>query len=174
MHSPLTAYNESHLPYYRKVQDFGFKAKLFGINISVFPIYEYENNIMAKSFNINQVNQFLLGVRVLNNTKLAEFIKKVKINDLVFNILPLEYTLVSKQSAVSGEYLYRYEKDKQDVEYILSNKNKLGISDDKTQEIMSNYPDYSISIAYKISGNQTTTMDGEAYKKLVLTNRNVS
>lgn len=174
VHNPLTVYKEDQLPYYRKIQDFGFKANLFGINISVFPIYEYKNDIMAKSFNINEKNKFLLGVRVLNNTKLTEFIKQVNIYDSIFNILPLEYTLVSKQGAVEGSYAYRYEKDKQDVEYILSHKIELGISDEQLQEILSNYPDYSISIAYEINGNQTTTMGGKTYKKRVLTNRHIS
>lgn len=174
VHNPLTAYKENQLSYYRKVQDFGFKAKLFGINISVFPIYEYENDIMAKSFNITDKHQFLLGVRVLNDMTLTQLVRPVCIEDAIFYTLPLEYTIVSKQSAVDGKYSYRYEKDKQDVEYILSHKDELGISDDKIQEIMSNYPDYSISIAYEINGEQTTTMSGETYKKLVLTNRNIS
>ncbi len=174
VHNPLNVHKEEQLPYYRKVQDFGFKAKLFGINISVFPIYEYKNNLMAKSFNINEMYKFLLGVRVLDNTKLAEFIQQVNVYGSIFNILPLEYTLASKQSAVEGSYAFRYEKDKEDVKYILSNKDELGISDEKLQEILKNYPDYSISIAYEINGNQVTAMDGEAYKQLVLTNRQAS
>ena len=153
VHNPLSAYKEEQLSYYRKVQDFGFKAKLFGINISVFPIYEYENNLIAKSFNINEMYKFLLGVRVLNNTKLADFIQQVNVYGSIFNILPLEYTLASKQSAVEGSYAFRYEKDK---------------------EILKNYPNYSISIAYEINGDQVTTMDGETYKQRVLTNRQIS
>lgn len=174
VHNPLNAHMEDQLPYYRKVQDFGFKAKLFGIDISVFPIYEYKNNIMAKSFNINEMYKFLLGVRVLDNTKLGEFIQQVNMYDSIFNILPLEYTITSKQSAVEGNYVYRYEKDKEDVEYILSHKDELGISDEKLKYILEKYPNYSIAIAYEINGNQVTTMDGETYKQLVLTNRQVS
>lgn len=174
VHNPLTEDREDELPYYREIQDFGFKAKLFGVDISVFPIYEYKNNIMAKSFNINNEHQFLLGVKILNNTRIKEFIKKVKANGVSFNILPLEYTIVSKQSALDEKYQSRYEKDKQDVEYILSHKDELGISDDKIKEILANYPDYSISIAYEVCGDITITMNGEEYKKLVLTNRNIS
>lgn len=174
VHNPLTEHKEDLLPYYRKIQDFGFKAKLFGINISVFPIYEYENNIMAKSFNINDMYKFLLGVRVLDNTKLAEFIKQVNVYDSVFNILPLEYTLASKQRAVDEKHAYRYEKDAKDIEYILSHRTELGINDKQLQEILNNYPDYSISVAYRINDNgTTTTMNGESYKALVLSNRNI-
>lgn len=174
VHNSLTEYKEEQLPYIRKIQDFGFKAKLFGINISVFPIYEYENNIMAKSFNINEKGNFLLGVRVLNNTKLSDFIKSVRVDNLDLSILPLEYTLASKQSAVEGNYAYRYEKDKEDVEYILSHKDELGISDEMLKKILNNYPDYTVSIAYRIDGESTTTMNGETYKELVLKHRNLS
>lgn len=174
VHNPLSVHKEERLPYYRKVQDFGFKAKLFGIDISVFPIYEYKNNLMAKSFNINKMYKFLLGVKVLDNTKLAELIQQVNVYGSIFNVLPLEYTLASKQSAVEGSYAFRYEKDKEDVKYILSHKDELGISDEKLQEILKNYPDYSISIAYEISGDQVITMDGETYKQLILTNRQLS
>lgn len=161
--------------YYNKIQDFGFKAKLFGINISVFPIYQYKNNIMAKSFNINEMYSFLLGVKVLNNTNIDDFVKNVQLYDSLFKVLPLEYTLVSKQSAVDKEYSFRLEKDKEDVEYILSHKEELGIDDNKIQEILNNYPDYSISIAYRVNDNGTTsTMGGETYKELVLTNRHIS
>ena len=174
VHDTRNINKEASLPYYRKVQDFGFKAKLFGINISVFPIYEYDNNIMAKSFNVNKDHKFLLGVKVLNNTKIEEFIKKVNIYDSILNILPLEYTLASKQSAINEKYLFRCEKDKQDIEYILSHKKELGISEDLLEKVLLNYPDYSISIAYEVLGDQTVTMDGESYKELVLTNRHLS
>lgn len=174
VHNPFNAHKEEQLPYYRKIQDFGFKGKLFGISISVFPIYQYENDLMAKSFNIREMYKFLLGVRVVDNTKLAEFMKQVSVYGSIFNILPLEYTLASKQSAVEGGYAFRSEKDKEDVEYILAHKDELGISDERLKEILKNYPDYSISIAYEINGDQVTTMDGEDYKQLVLTNRNVS
>lgn len=161
--------------YDNKTQDFGFKAKLFGINISVFPIYQYENNIMAKSFNINEMHRFLLGVRVLNNENIDNFVRKVELYDSVFKVLPLEYTLVSKKSAVDGQYSFRLEKDREDVEYILSHKKQLGIDNEKIQEISKKYPDYSISIAYRVNDNGTTsTMDGATYKELVLTNRNIS
>ena len=130
---------------------------------------------MAKSFNINDKNRFLLGVRVLNNENIENFVKNVEVYDCTFKILPLEYTLVSKKSAVNENYSFRLEKDKEDLEYILSHKEELGITDDKTQEILSKYPNYSISIAYKVNDNaSTTTMSGETYKELVLTNRNIS
>ena len=130
---------------------------------------------MAKSFNINDKNRFLLGVRVLNNENIENFVKNVEVYDCAFKILPLEYTLVSKKSAVNENYSFRSEKDKEDLEYILSHKEKLGITDEKIQEILSKYPNYSISIAYKVNDNATTTtMSGETYKELVLTNRNIS
>lgn len=174
-YDPFDEFFSKTRSYYNKIQDFGFKAKLFGINISVFPIYQYENNIMAKSFNINEMYRFLLGVRVLNNTTIDDFVKNVELYDSTFKVLPLEYTLVSKKSAVDEQYSFRLEKDREDVEYILAHKEELGIDDEKNQEILSKYPDYSISIAYKVNNNKTiSTMGGETYKELVLTNRHIS
>lgn len=175
VYDPFEEFFSKTRSYHNKTQDFGFKAKLFGINISVFPIYQYKNNVMAKSFNINEMYKFLLGVRVLNNANIDDFVRNVELYDSVFKVLPLEYTLVSKKSAVDEEYSFRLEKDKEDVEYILSHKEELGIDDEKIQEILSKYPDFSISIAYKVNDDGTTsTMDGEYYKELVLTNRNIS
>ena len=174
VHNQRNVKEEKELPYYRKVQDFGFKANLFGVNISVFPIYEYNNDIMAKSFNINDMYNILLGVRVINNTALDDFVREIHLYDSTFKVLPLEFTLVSKQSALDGKYINRSDKDKKDIEYILEHKDELGISDEKLEQIKSNYPDYSISIAYKVDGKYTTTMGGETYKKLVLTNMHVS
>ena len=174
-HNSLEEFFEKTKPYYNEIQGFGFKAKLFGINISVFPIYQYKNDIMAKSFNINERNKFLLGVRVLNNEKIENFVKNVKLYDTLFKILPLEYTLVSKKSAVDEQFSSRLEKDRLDIEYILSHEEELGLTDEKIKEILSKYPDYSISIAYRVNDSGTTsTMDGDTYKELVLTNRNIS
>lgn len=174
-YNPLREFFNRNSPYYYKIQDFGFKANLFGINISVFPMYQYGNDIMAKSFNVNELYRFLLGVRVLNNTSIDSFIKNVKLYDSAFKVLPLEYTLVSKQSAVNQKYLSRLEKDREDIEYILSHKEELGIDEEKLKQILSHYPDYSISIAYKVNDNGTTsTMGGNTYKKLVLKNINIS
>lgn len=175
VYDPFEEFFSRTRSYYNKTQDFGFKAKLFGINISVFPIYQYENNIMAKSFNINEMYRFLLGVRVLNNANIDDFVRNVELYDSIFKVLPLEYTLVSKKSAVDEHYSFRLEKDKEDVEYILFHKEELGIDDEKIQEILSKYPDFSISIAYKVNDNGTTsTIGGATYKELVLTNRNIS
>lgn len=174
-HNSLEEFFEKTKPYYNEIQGFGFKAKLFGINISVFPIYQYKNDIMAKSFNINERNKFLLGVRVLNNEKIENFVKNVKLYDTLFKILPLEYTLVSKKSAVDEQFSSRLEKDRLDIEYILSHEEELGLTDEKIKEILSKYPDYSISIVYRVNDSGTTsTMDGDSYKELVLTNRNIS
>lgn len=160
---------DSGRPYYQVPQDFGFKGSLFGINISVFPIYDYENNLMAKSFNIRDMYQFLLGVRLMNNTKLSDFARSVNVFDTEVNILPLEYTIVSKESAIKEGYIKRTDKDAIDLAYIEEHKKELGISDEVIAELRKNYPDYSISVAYALEENGTVeTVSGEAYRKLIL------
>lgn len=162
---------DSSRPYYQVPQDFGFKGSLFGINISVFPIYDYENNLMAKSFNIRDMYQFLLGVRVMNNTKLNDFARSVNVFGTEVNILPLEYTIVSKESAIKEGYIKRTDKDAIDLAYIEEHKKELGISDEVIAELRRDYPDYSISVAYALQENGTVeTVYGETYRKLILKN----
>ena len=86
-------------------------------------------------------------------------------------ILPLEYTLVSKQSAIEQNYDERLQKDVADIEYIIQHKDELGISDEMVEKIKEKYPDYSVSIAYKIENGEANTMTGESYKEYILMNR---
>jgi len=176
---PFESYFSARRDYYNVVQDFGFKANLFGVNISVFPMYQYGDDIMAKSFNVNELYEFLLSVRVQNNTQIGDFVRNVQVYDSIIKIVPLEYTLVSKRSAVDENYEHRLPKDVADIEYITRHKEELGITDESVEQISANYPDYSVSIAYKVDGTKTKTktMDGESYKEYVLINkgtRNVS
>ena len=173
VHSPIHYHKEAQLPFYRVLQDFGFKGKLFGVNISVFPMYEYENDIMAKSFNANNDTQYLLGIKIMKNTKIKDFVKNVNLCGASLNILPLEYTIASKQGAIKDKYYKRFDKDKEDIEYILNHKEELGIDDNLLQEILDNYPDYSVSIAYAAT-DPVEIMSGEAYKKLVFSDRLVT
>ena len=138
VHSPIHYHKEAQLPFYRVLQDFGFKGKLFGVNISVFPMYEYENDIMAKSFNANNDTQYLLGIKIMKNTKIKDFVKNVNLCGASLNILPLEYTIASKQGAIKDKYYKRFDKDKEDIEYILNHKEELGIDDNLLQEVLDN------------------------------------
>lgn len=169
--NPLESYFERTSAYTHPIQDFGFKGKLFGVNISIFPIYQYGPDLMAKSFNVTDLYQYLLAVRVMNNTQLNQFSQIVDINNLKLNILPLEYTIISKQSAIEDGYLKRSQKDQLDLTYILEHKKELEINEERLSRIKRNYPDYSISIAYCLVGNKVETMGGEHYKKLMLQNK---
>lgn len=169
VHSPIYYHKEEELPYYKVLQDFGFKGSLFGINISVFPMYEYKDNLMAKSFNANNEKQYLLGVKIMNDTKIDKFIKNINICGTNLKMMPLEYTLVSKEGAIKDKYYKRYEKDQEDIKYILEHKDELGIDDELLEEIRKKYPDYSVSIAYTVT-DPVQIVDGNTYKKLLFTN----
>lgn len=153
------------------LQDFGLKGSLFGVNISIFPVYQYKNDLMAKSFNISDVYEYLLAVRVMNKTSLNNFAKNVNIYDNNINILPLEYTILSKESAIKSGYIKREEKDAIDILYIMKHKDELGISDAYIETIRENYPDYSIAIAYYLNGFRVEKMSGEKYKEYMLMNK---
>lgn len=169
--NPFETFLASRRDYYNKIQDFGFKAKLFGVNISVFPMYQFGKDIMAKSFNVNTLYQFLLGVRVMNNAQMDDFVKNVHIYGSAVKILPLEYTLVSKESAVGANYVNRLLHDVADIEYIMKHREELGVTDERLEWVKTNYPESSVSIAYLINNGQVKTMGGESYKEYVLMNK---
>lgn len=173
--NPFHAFFAEGRSYYNKIQDFGFKAKLFGVDISVFPMYQYKNDIMAKSFNFRDDARFLLGIRLINHMEISDFVRNVQVYDSACRVLPFEYTVVSKKSAVDGNYSYRFSKDQEDVSYILSHQEELGFDSKYLQQIKENYPDYSISVAYLLhDSGKVSTVGGETYKQYVLTNRHIS
>lgn len=149
-------------------QDYGLKGSLFGVNISIFPLYQYDGDLMAKSFNISDVYKYLLAVRVMNKTSLEGFAKNVKVFDSNINILPLEYTIISKESAINSAYIKREEKDAIDIDYIMKHKEELGINDEYIEYIRQNYPNYSIAIAYYLADAGVKKISGEYYKELML------
>lgn len=155
----------------RTLQDFGLKGSLFGVNISIFPIYQYNNDLMAKSFNITDTYEYLLAVRVMDNMAVKDFAKNIKICGNALNILPIEYVIISKESAIEKGYQKRAEKDKEDLAFIEENKEKLEIDEELKQKLKDNYPDYSISQAYFVGGNGVEEIGGEKYKELMLLNK---
>lgn len=155
----------------RCLQDFGLKAKLFGVNISIFPIYQYNKDLMAKSFNITDIYEYLLAVRVMNNMEIKDFAKNVKICGNSLNILPIEYVIISKESAIDQGYEKRSTKDKEDLEFIEEHKSELGIDEELKSKLKDNYPDYSISKAYFVGSEEVETISGEKYKDLMLLNK---
>lgn len=155
----------------RCLQDFGLKGKLFGINISIFPIYQYESDLMAKSFNITDIYEYLLAVRVMNNTEVKDFVKNVQICGNNINILPMEYVIVSKKSAIDQGYQKRMEKDKEDLTFMEGHHDELEIDDAYQEKIRENYPDYSVAMAYYVGPRAVEKISGEKYKDLMLLNK---
>lgn len=153
------------------LQDYGLKGSLFGVNISIFPVYQYKDDLMAKSFNISDVYEYLLAVRVMNKTSLDSFAKNVKVFDNNINILPLEYTILSKESAINSGYTKREEKDAIDIDYIMSHKEELGIRDEYIEYLRQYYLDYSIAVAYNLNGEVVEKISGEQYKEYMLMNK---
>lgn len=155
----------------RCLQDFGLKGKLFGVNISIFPIYQYNNDLMAKSFNITDMYEYLLAVRVMNNTEVKDFAKNVQICGNNLKVLPTEYVIISKESAIEQGYQKRAEKDKEDLAYIQKHKEELAIDDEFKEQLKEKYPDYSIAMAYFVGPSGVEQISGEKYKDLMLLNQ---
>ncbi|MDE6292361.1 MAG: hypothetical protein K2L98_01625, partial [Bacilli bacterium] len=152
------------------LQDFGLKGKLFGIKFSIFPIYQYDGDLMAKSFNITDMYEYLLAVRVMNNTEIKDFAKNVQICGNNLHILPIEYVIISKESAIEHDFKKRVEKDKEDLAYIEKHHDELAIDDELKEKLKENYPDYSIAMAYYVTRDGVEKIGGEKYKDLMLMN----
>lgn len=163
-------------------QDYGFKGSLFGINISVFPIYQWNRDnkldICAKSFRIGKEDgdsKFLLNTVVTRNTPITSFSKLVEICGGQIGAANLEYTIASKKSAINHGYILRQESDLADLQFIEDNKSILGIDDDLVKHYEQNIPNYGIAKVYRIKRNyEVCEYTPEQYRDMVTRNHKPS
>lgn len=160
-------------------QDYGFKAKLFGINISVFPLYDWKFEdgsigVCAKSFRISKEEgdwNFLLNTIVSKGITIDEFCNEVRILGYNVKVAKIEYTMASKRNAIRFGYVLRKETDETDLKYIESHSSELDIKESQVKMFMENIPDYGISYVYRITrAGDAVEMSPEAYKHIVTRN----
>lgn len=160
-------------------QDYGFKAILFGINISVFPLYDwtFEDGtigVCAKSFRLSKEvgdYNFLLNTIVSKGITMEDFGKEVCIFGQNVKIAKPEYTIASKRNAIKFGYVLRKETDETDLNYIEAHKEELGIDERKVDFFKKNIPEYGISFVYRITrAYDAEVMSPEQYKHIVTRN----
>lgn len=160
-------------------QDYGFKAILFGINISVFPLYDWtfvDGNIgvCAKSFRISKEKgdwNFLLNTIVSKGITINDFYNEVCILGHNVRATKTEYTIASKRNAVKLGYVLRKDTDEADLRYIETHSSELGIDESQVELFMQNIPDYGVSHVYRITrSGDANEMSSEAYKHIVTRN----
>lgn len=160
-------------------QDYGFKAVLFGINISVFPLYDWtfadgSIGVCAKSFRLSKEEgdwNFLLNTIISKEITINDFCREVFIGGEKVKIAPIEYTIASKKNAIKFGYVLRKDTDEADLKYIEAHKNELNIDEKQVNFFMKNIPDYGISFVYRITrSNEASEMSPEAYKHVVTRN----
>lgn len=160
-------------------QDYGFKAKLFGINISVFPLYDWKFEdgsigVCAKSFRISKEEgdwNFLLNTIVSKGITIDEFCNEVRILGYNVKVAKIEYTMASKRNAIRFGYVLRKETDETDLKYIESHSSELDIKESQVKMFMENIPDYGISYVYRVTrAGDAVEMSPEAYKHIVTRN----
>ena len=160
-------------------QDYGFKAILFGINISVFPLYDWtfvDGNIgvCAKSFRISKEKgdwNFLLNTIVSKGITINDFYNEVCIFGHNVRATKTEYTIASKRNAVKFGYVLRKDTDEADLRYIETHSSELGIDETQVELFMQNIPDYGVSHVYRITrSGDANEMSSEAYKHIVTRN----
>lgn len=160
-------------------QDYGFKAVLFGINISVFPLYDWTFDdgsigVCAKSFRLSKEEgdwNFLLNTIVSKGITMADFCTEASIFGQKVKIVKIEYTIGSKKNAIKFGYVLRRDTDEEDLKYIEAHRNELGVDESQVDFFMKNIPDYGISFVYRITrAYKVSVMKPDEYKHLVTRN----
>ena len=160
-------------------QDYGFKAILFDINISVFPLYNWtfkdgSIGVCAKSFRLSKEEgdwNFLLNTIVSKGITIDDFYNEVCILGHSARVVKTEYTIASKRNAIKFGYVLRKDTDEADLKYIESNSCELGIDESQIDFFMKNIPDYCISFVYRITrAYDASVMSPEEYKHVVTRN----
>lgn len=160
-------------------QDYGFKAVLFGINISVFPLYDWifedgSIGVCAKSFRLSKEKgdwNFLINTIVSKGISINDLFNEVSILGHNARTVKTEYTIASKRNAIRFGYILRKDTDEADLEFIEAHRNELGIDETQVEFFMNNIPDYGISYVYRISrAYDASNMSPEAYKHIVTRN----
>lgn len=157
-------------------QDYGFKAILFGINISVFPLYDWtfrdgSIGVCAKSFRLSKDEgdwNFLLNTIVAKEVTIDAFYNEVCILGYNARVAKVEYTIASKRNAIRHGYVLRKDTDETDLEYIDTHSDELSIDNKQVKFFGNNIPDYCISHVYRITrSNEAIEISPEKYKHLV-------
>lgn len=160
-------------------QDYGFKAVLFGINISVFPLYDWtfkdgSIGVCAKSFRLSKEISdwnFLLNTIVSKEITIDQFYNEKHIFDHDTRVAKIEYTIASKRNAIRFGYILRNETDEVDLKYIESHRSELDIDENQVEFFTKNIPDYGISHVYRVTRSYEVKVIGpEEYKHLVTRN----
>lgn len=160
-------------------QDYGFKAVLFGINISVFPLYDWifedgSIGVCAKSFRLSKEKgdwNFLINTIVSKGISINDLFNEVSILGHNARTVKTEYTIASKRNAIRFGYILRKDTDEADLEFIEAHRSELGIDETQVEFFMNNIPDYGISYVYRISrAYDASNMSPEAYKHIVTRN----
>ena len=160
-------------------QDYGFKAVLFGINISVFPLYDWtfedgSIGVCAKSFRLSKEEgdwNFLLNTIVSKGITIDNFYNEEYILGYNARVVKTEYTIASKRNAIRFGFILRKDTDEADLKYIEAHSRELDIDESQVEFFMKNIPDYGISYVYRITrGNDANQMSPEAYKHVVTRN----
>jgi hypothetical protein len=175
--------NEVYNNVYNK--EFGFKGRIeiniplineikqHKVNVSLYPLYMEENDICSRGFrfgyNYKKRGNYLLETRLLReNFSLNDFVVPSTILVKPVNIVVPEWTIASKKSAMTDNYLHRKDKDKADLDFMNIYENELNIDKEKVKKMQYSMPSYAVRSAYKIeNGVVKEVLDGEDYADAV-------
>ena len=171
-------------------RDYGFKAWLFGIKVSVFPLKDAvldngEIAVSSKSFRIGKDGDwsYLLDTVITREMYMKDIYKVVNISGTEVKVIRTEYTKASKRNAINYGRDSRQNTDLTDLHYINRHSKELNIDKKLVNFFMKNIPDFSVykayAIAYLRDGNWDTygkveMLDGSDYVIKVTRNKDES
>jgi hypothetical protein len=147
--------------------DYGFAGKLHGIDISVAPIYEHNNCIMARTVSTGSHGDFFVDRYKLMDYPLGDLTVKQNIFGCDINTFANEYTLLTKLRSIRNGLKYRAEKDGEDIRFIHDNIHALNITPKRIIQIAKRLPNNNVICAHKIDGGKIVgTYNAREYKEL--------
>lgn len=178
------ALNETFAP-----RDYGFKGKLYGVQVSVFPLFDKvfddgSTAVCSKSCRIGRDNEwnYLLDLIIVKNTTIEEITEVVNIDGREIKIIKPEYTIASKRNAINYGKGSRQLTDEQDLRFFRRHSKELIKDRHLYKFFMQNIPMYAVYRAYAIAYvydavytyGRVEMMDGEHYVNRVIRNKDES
>ena len=175
--------NPLHRAFYNKLihKDFGFFGEIAvnsesswrKMNISLYPLFEENDGIQTRGFRTGgweDCSKFLIDATVAKDMTMNEFVTPAKILGRDVKIVPMEYTVASKQKAIEKHWIKRLGKDIFDIAFIMAHGGELGVDSERLKRFEAAVPNMSVKRAYEMeNGEMIRELDAQQYQDRVFT-----
>lgn len=147
--------------------DYGFKGVLHDMDITLFPLYQENNDIKSKGASLTNAATYLLDINLLRDYSIKDLIANTQILGKDVQTITIEHILATKLRTFNAGLKYRRTRDLQDIAFIGDNIEKLGLVPEKFTSIQSRLRDANdVRCAKQLeNGNIVRVLDHAAYTK---------